>query len=326
MYGISRPCARRVVVAWGQVSSSRAAVSSTARTPSSPIRIILRIGAVPPGPAWRSGRRGAPCSRSSAHVRPPRPLSTLFALVPRSCTPRCARHSACAARSLLSPYASTHAAIGARPAPAAPRATPSSPAAAPRIAPAAPLFCPRLAAHRSVLVVASVHVYTPSLYSQYSRVRLLVFLSWLRCSRRQPAPPPRCCCLLLRFVARCVHRVHPHPPACVAATLSCLLSHYGMYLLFTSFHCSHAPSSCVMSAHSRTPLAVNLRLRCRYVHARASPVGLHAALSSNSHIGGPHYPGINDALVTTNVTTNFSRVVLIYFVHRRRGKKFDPFT
>ena len=53
-YGISRPCARRVVVACCHVSSARAAVSSTARTPSSPIRIILRIGAVP---ACRPGRR-----------------------------------------------------------------------------------------------------------------------------------------------------------------------------------------------------------------------------------------------------------------------------
>ena len=54
MYGISRPCACRVVVARCHVSSARAAVCSTARTPSSPIRIILLIGAVP---VCRSGRR-----------------------------------------------------------------------------------------------------------------------------------------------------------------------------------------------------------------------------------------------------------------------------
>ena len=39
---------------------------------------------------------------------------------------------------------------------------------------------------------------------QYSRFRLLVFPSWLRCSLRQPAPPPYRCCLHPRVVARCV--------------------------------------------------------------------------------------------------------------------------
>ena len=182
---------------------------------------------------------GAPCSRSSARVRLPRPLSAFVALVPRSCmprsarscagahsAPRCARHSVRAAQSLPPPScASTHAAIGARPAPVAPRATPLSPAVAPRIVPAAPLSCPHPAARRFVLVVAAVHVYAPSLYFQYSRFRLLVFLSWLRCSRRQPAPLPCCCCLLPRVVARCVHRAQPHLLSCVASTLSGLLSH-----------------------------------------------------------------------------------------------------
>ena len=54
MHDSTGKSSRRVVVACCHVSSSHAAVSSTARTPSSPIRIILRIGAVP---AWRSGRR-----------------------------------------------------------------------------------------------------------------------------------------------------------------------------------------------------------------------------------------------------------------------------
>ena len=38
----------------------------------------------------------------------------------------------------------------------------------------------------------------------------------------------------------------------------------------------------------------------------------------------PHWN--ENALVATNVTTNFSRVVLIYLVYGRRRKKFNPFT
>ena len=100
------------------------------------------------------------CSRSSARARPPPPLAAFCVPVPRSCALRSARARAgarpvlhCAPHSVraVSPpplaCASTHAASGARPAPAAPRATPSSPVAAPRTSPAALLFCSRPAQH-----------------------------------------------------------------------------------------------------------------------------------------------------------------------------------
>ena len=96
------------------------------------------------------------CSRSSSRARPPPPLAASFVLVPHSCALRSARARAgarpvlhCAPHSVraVSPpplaCASTHAASGARPAPAAPRATPSSPVAALRTSPAALLFYSR---------------------------------------------------------------------------------------------------------------------------------------------------------------------------------------
>ena len=156
----------------------------------------------------------SPCSRSSSRARPPPPLAAFCVLVPHSCALRsararagarpvlhCAPHSVCAVSPPPLACASTHAASGARPALAAPRATPSSPVAAPRTSPAALLFYSRPAVCLAATLFGAVHVYTPFPYSPYSRSRLLAFLSWLRCARRQSALLPRRC------------RSHPRPVA-----------------------------------------------------------------------------------------------------------------
>ena len=63
-------------------------------------------------------------------------------------------------------------------------------------------------------------------------------------------------------------------------------------------------------------------VRARVIPVRARVIPVRARYAS----GMPHWN--KNALVTTNVyvTTNFSRVVLIYLLHRRRRKKNRPFS
>ena len=120
VYGISRPCCARVAgccCARCHASAVRAALSSTAFPPSSPIRIMRRIGALY---AVRAGRRGSvpaarrPPSLFARGVRAlpgPRPFFVVVLAALRACAPeRVAQAPRCTPRSvclLLPPLASS---------------------------------------------------------------------------------------------------------------------------------------------------------------------------------------------------------------------------
>ena len=111
---------------------------------------------------------------------------------------------------------------------------------------------------------------------------------------------------------------------------------YTRYILYRAYYCSKTQGGAGRERgdthrSERGPGPSNTTLRHRPPH-RPEPRPGHTRIGPGTKRSGQHGPETTqgagthtgdwnkNALVTANVTTNFSRVVLIYLVNRRRGK------